>query len=378
MKIGIITMHNVPNYGSHLQAYALQKQIEKMGNAAELINYKYPNKFHLMEMKKSSTRKIKFVIKRIFFFPVYVFYKIVFVKQSLLFKEFERKYFNLSKEYNSQESLQSTSLDYDVYLTGSDQVWNPRFACGDSIFMCNFGCESVPRIAFGASIAAIGISEKLQNMYKEYLAKYSAIGIRDISSKDFLETLLGKTIDVVCDPVFLLEKTEWEELAFHSSLKLPEKYILVYILTYSFNPYPEIVDIIKRVKDKLQIPVVFLSASLRYCFQIEANKNIFTASVFDFLYLFSNASYIITSSFHGTAFSLIFNKQFVSIVNGSNKDSRIRDLLDQLDVNQYCCMEDFNMNIVDQKIDYEKTNSALSFYREKSLLFLNNNLHSCN
>lgn len=136
-------------------------------------------------------------------------------------------------------------------------------------------------------------------------------------------------------------------------------------------------DIIKRVKNKLQIPVVFLSASLRYCFQIESNKNIFTASVFDFLYLFSNASYIITSSFHGTAFSLIFNKLFVSIVNGSNKDSRIKDLSEQLDVNQYFCMEDFNMNIIDQQIDYEKTNLEISSYREKSLLFYNN-LHSRN
>lgn len=377
MKAGIITMHKVPNYGSHLQAYALQRAFEKMDVESEIIDYKYPNEFHLSRQKEAKeTVSLKKKILRTIGFPYIIFIKIILLKQKFLFKRFERTYFKLSKAYNSPNELKTATLGYDLYVTGSDQVWNPRFAVGDSVFMCDFGNESVPRIAFGASIAVTKIPERMFAVYAKSLKKYRAVGIRDKSSKEILEKLSGKKVEIVCDPVFLLDKEEWLKLAEKSRLKLPEKYILVYILTYSFNPYPEILKIIVAVKEKYDIPIVFINSSLKMALIVKPKKNFFVVSTEDFLSLFANATFIITTSFHGTAFSLIFNRQFISLVNDDfHKDSRIVDLLELVGASSACCdkgkISDFDIT----DIDYPLVKLKLDSYVGMSKKFLYDNVH---
>lgn len=376
MKAGIITMHKVPNYGSHLQAYALQEAVNDMGYDAELIDYKYPNEYHIARDKDLTKKKLNLFnfIKSVLKSPITIFNKIIFARQRKLFNDFEDKFFNLSCSYNSQEEIKKEKPVYDIYITGSDQVWNPRFACGDDIYMCNFGDFSKSRIAYGASVAATNIPESMKSIYKENLSRYKAIGIRDFSSKQELENIIEKNIEVVCDPVFLLSSEAWHKLSERSKLKLPKKYILIYILTYSFNPYPEILKVIKDVKEKFNLPVVFINTSLKHILQIKPNKNIFTASIFDFIKLFENASYILTTSFHGTAFSLIFKKQFLSIVGDKKTDGRIRDLLNSLEINSYCDLKTYNRETLNKKIDYEMIEDNFNSFVEKSKNFLKGNL----
>lgn len=377
MKAGIITMHKVPNYGSHLQAYALQRAFEKMDVEAEIIDYKYPNEFHLSQQKEfEETVSLKKKIQRTIGFPYIIFIKIISLKQKFLFRKFERTYFKLSKAYNSPNELKTANLRYDLYVTGSDQVWNPRFAAGDSVFMCDFGNESVPRIAFGASVAVTKIPKSMLAMYTKGLKKYSAVGIREKSSKEMLEKLSGKKVEVVCDPVFLLDKEEWLKLAEKSRLRLPEKYILVYILTYSFDPYPEILKIIDEVKEKYGIPIIFINSSFKLALIVRPKKNLFVVSTEDFLNLFANATFIITTSFHGTAFSLIFNRQFISLVNDDfHKDSRIVDLLESVETSGACCdkgkISDFDIT----HIDYSLVRLKLDSYVGMSKKFLYDNVH---
>lgn len=372
MKAGIITMHKVPNYGSHLQAYALQEAVNDMGYDAELIDYKYPNEYHIARDKDLTKKKLSLggFIKSVLKSPIIIFNKIIFARQRKLFHDFEDKFFKLSCSYNSQEEIKKEKTVYDIYITGSDQVWNPRFACGDDVYMCNFGDFEKPRVAYGASVAATNIPESMKSIYKENLAKYKSIGIRDASSKESLEKITGRNIDVVCDPVFLRSKSQWNELSKLSKLKLPKKYILIYILTYSFEPYPQIIKIIEDVKNNLNLPVVFVNTSLRHYFQIKPDKNIFTASVPDFLKLFANASYVITTSFHGTAFSLIFQRQFLSIINDSKKDSRISDLQNSVGMDNYCTMRDYKSNMLEKRIDYNVVGSNVEHMIEKSKNFL--------
>lgn len=376
MKAGIITMHKVPNYGSHLQAYALQEAVNDMGYDAELIDYKYPNEYHIARDKDLTKKKLSLggFIKSVFKSPITIFNKIIFARQRKLFHDFEDKFFKLSCTYKSQEEIKKEKPVYDIYITGSDQVWNPRFACGDDIYMCNFGDFSKSRIAYGASVAATNIPESMKSIYKENLSRYKAIGIRDFSSKQELENIIEKNIEVVCDPVFLLSSEAWHKLSERSKLKLPKKYILIYILTYSFNPYPEILKVIKDVKEKFNLPVVFINTSLKHILQIKPNKNIFTASIFDFIKLFENASYILTTSFHGTAFSLIFKKQFLSIVGDKKTDGRIRDLLNSLEINSYCDLKTYNRETLNKKIDYEMIEDNFNSFVEKSKNFLKGNL----
>ncbi len=374
MKAGIITMHKVPNYGSHLQAYALQEAVNDMGYDAELIDYKYPNEYHIARDKDLTKKKLSLggFIKSVLKSPIIIFNKIIFARQRKLFHDFEDKFFKLSCTYKSQEEIKKEKTVYDIYITGSDQVWNPRFACGDDVYMCNFGDFEKPRVAYGASVAATNIPESMKSIYKENLAKYKSIGIRDASSKESLEKITGRNIDVVCDPVFLRSKSQWNELSKLSKLKLPKKYILIYILTYSFEPYPQIIKIIEDVKNNLNLPVVFVNTSLRHYFQIKPDKNIFTASVPDFLKLFANASYVITTSFHGTAFSLIFQRQFLSIINDSKKDSRISDLQKTVGLSNYTTMNDYNSSLLGKQIDYNAINANVEQMIHKSCDFLKN------
>lgn len=374
MKAGIITMHKVPNYGSHLQAYALQETVKDMGFDAELIDYKYPNEYHIARDKDLAKKKLTLFnfIKSVLKSPITIFNKIIFARQRKLFNDFEDKFFNLSCSYNSQEEIKKEKPVYDIYITGSDQVWNPRFACGDDIYMCNFGDFTKPRIAYGASVAATNIPESMKSIYKENLGKYKSIGIRDTSSKQELENIIEKNIEVVCDPVFLLSSEAWHKLSERSKLKLPKKYILIYILTYSFEPYPQIIQIIKDIKNNLNLPVVFVNTSLRHYFQIKPDKNIFTVSVPDFLKLFANASYVITTSFHGTAFSFIFQRQFLSIINDSKKDSRISDLQKTVGINNYSTMSDYSKSLLDKQIDYNAINANVEQMIQKSCDFLKN------
>lgn len=374
MKAGIITMHKVPNYGSHLQAYALQEAVNDMGYDAELIDYKYPNEYHIARDKDLTKKKLNLFnfIKSVLKSPITIFNKIIFARQRKLFNDFEDKFFNLSCSYNSQEEIKKEKPVYDIYITGSDQVWNPRFACGDDIYMCNFGDFSKSRIAYGASVAATNIPESMKSIYKENLSRYKAIGIRDFSSKQELENIIEKNIEVVCDPVFLLSSEAWHKLSERSKFKLPKKYILIYILTYSFEPYPQIIKIIEDVKNNLNLPVVYVNTSLRHYFQIKPYKNIFTASVPDFLKLFANASYVITTSFHGTAFSLIFHRQFLSIINDSKKDSRISDLQKTVGLSNYTTMNDYNSSLLGKQIDYNAINANVEQMIHKSCDFLKN------
>jgi hypothetical protein len=374
MKAGIITMHKVPNYGSHLQAYALQETVKEFGYEAELIDYKYPNEYHIARDKELAKKEITLTrfIKSILKCPITIFNKIILIRQRKLFKDFENKFYNLSSAYNSQEDIKKASPAYDIYITGGDQVWNPRFACGDDVYMCNFGDFNKSRIAFGASVAATNIPESMKEIYKENLRKYKAVGIRDSSSKEPLEKITEKEINIVYDPVFLRNSSQWNELSKLSKLKLPKEYILVYILTYSFEPYPQIIDVIRDVKNTLGLPVVFVNTSLRHYLQVKPDKNIFTASVSDFLKLFANASYVLTTSFHGTAFSIIFQRQFLSIINDSKKDSRISDLQRTVRLNNYCTLNEYNNRLLKKQIDYNVVSGNVEQMIKKSRDFLKN------
>lgn len=363
MKIGIITMHKVHNFGSHLQAYALQERIKLLGNDVTLIDYKYPNEFHKNKLTLTS------IVKKTVFFPYYIRNSLITFVQKRKFKTFENHFFNLSVPFNSQKEIENNELSYDLYITGSDQVWNPRFAKGDTVFMLSFVKQDVEKIAFGPSLAVSEIPYNYIHNYKEWLSKYKRIGVRDNNTKVVLENLLGYEVDRVTDPVFLLSKEQWELIAKRSSKSYPKKFIFVFILTYSFNPYPEIIEFIKRIREYYNLPVVFYNVSLKRKIQIKPELNIYSAKVEDFLWLIKNADFIVTSSFHVTAFSIIFEKQFLAFTNNIEKDSRIIDLCNDLSIKNYCTLENFSLEKI-SKIDYQSVRPNLKKMIDSSLRFL--------
>lgn len=319
-KVGLITMHRVVNYGSFLQAYATQYAIEKLGYSCDIIDYQFPNEFHLRHKKSLKSRVIKFLD------PLRPS-----VKKRNFKKKMIRKYLemlNLSKYYENQSALLNSNLEYDIYITGSDQTWNPKHMKGDEVFMLSFAPKKSLKIAFSACVSDNSLDPCMYVKYKKYLSEYSAISLRDTSSIKLIEELSGVRPTNTLDPTLLLSKKEWMR-NFTAERFNGKKYILLYMLKYSFEPQPYIYKILSSLQEETNLEILSLtpikSTYIRnYKLNLTEVKDI---TIDDFLSLFANASYVVTSSFHGTAFAVNFEVPLYSVVPNSTSDNRQVDFL---------------------------------------------------
>lgn len=367
-KVGIITMHKVLNYGSALQAYALQYIIEKQGYNVELIDYTYPNKYHL------SLRKGPSFIKKALMFILHFCLGFPERKQKKQFDKFYQQYFKLSRIYSSKEDINNEPPTYDIYVTGSDQVWNPYYIGHDTTFMLSFVKSNAKRLSYSASFATNNLSSNIKSIFKQHLEKYSSLSVRESQGNNILQELLGREAQVVLDPTLLLTKNEWIEIGKTSNLKFNKPYILVYILGYSLNPYPYVIEVIEDAQKKLNMEVVILSLSnLKMRFRKNVRR-INGAAPQDFINLFANASLVITDSFHGTAFSINLERDFISIVNDKkSSDDRVLNLLNLVNAKEKALKigsrypNNFNTNSTEIR-------SNLESLRELSMNYLKNAL----
>ena len=323
MKLGIITMHNVLNYGSALQAYALQRALDNIGIENEIIDYKF-----LKETTKDKSFRnyielvINFIKNAILGFPLQ--------KKKYKFRGFYNENFKLSKIEYSPSSIKLNPPPYDIYMVGSDQVWNPKHIKGDDNFLLSFVSDDKIKISYASSFAISELPLDQIDMYASNLKCFKTISVREETGKNIIEKLLNKKAFVACDPTVLLTKEHWLAIANQSTLKLPEKYILVYELNYMFDPYPDIVNIIDKVQEMLNLPVIYLDGRKEYAFR-KNSKIIKSAGPSDFIKLVSEATFVITTSFHGTVFSTLFDKPLYGVVKSRcNEDSRIISYLTQI------------------------------------------------
>lgn len=369
--VGIITMHRVKNCGSLLQAYALQKKIHELGYSVEIIDYLYPNKNHLALLNGKQGNSFKRIIIKFLSFLIHF-------QKNRKMDSFMRKYLILShKTYKDAEQIKIDIPKYDCYVTGSDQLWNPRFNCNDETFYMDFVPEGAKIISFATSCAIQNITDlKL----KEYLIRYSKIGVREISSKKELEKLLNKPVHLNCDPTLLLNSTDIDFLVKRRKNKIRKPYVLFYILTYSYNPYPELEELISRIINQTGLYPVFLFGSYRKAFKYHA-KNIYNAGPQEFVNLIRNANLVVTSSFHGLCFSLLQNKQFFALVKSKNdsNDERLMSLLKQLCLENRALEKENKYRILDQnEINYDIVNMQIQKLRSESMKYLQNSLGGIN
>lgn len=362
-KIGILTMHKVLNYGSALQAFALLHTLDKLQTDSVLIDYKFPN---------SIKRSIRTTIRRLF---INLLSGFVFTRKKKRFQRFYQTYFKCTpKVYNTPKELQKGKFDFDIYMTGSDQVWNPLHVKDDTSFLLPFTDKKATKLAYAASFATTEIPPHLKNKYSELLSEYKAISVREKSGITLAESLTGKKADLVCDPTLLLTKEEWSNLANQVPQRIKEPYILAYILTYAYNPYPEIDNIINEIQNKLNLKLVILDGRAKDL----KRKNctvIKDAGPLEFLSLIKNASFIITTSFHGTAFALNFEKPFYSVVKSfDNKDSRLLSLLEYIDAKDRAIIYNKKISNFQLSTNYSHITRKIRDYRKKSIDFLTQNL----
>ena len=365
-KIGIITMHRVMNVGSVLQAYALCEKIKQLGAEVEIIDYQYPNVYHIQQKANRG------LIDKFLLLPLRVKYFLLYKKtiQRARFKHFFDHRMSLSKYYLDRDSLYADTPQYDIYLTGSDQVWNPACMKGDGVFFCDFVSQAL-KASYSASFATNEIPDLYKDIYKQYLSGYSYIGVREKDAVKLIKDIVNKDAVTVCDPTLLLNKCDYLELVNDSQLKLNKKpYILVYALSYAYDPYPRIDEVVDIVKKKLGYNVLYLHANSVDHYHM--GRSITSAGPSEFIDLFLNASFIVTSSFHGTAFAINFEVPFIAIVPSSNHhDSRIESLLEILGLSKQAISTDQELPIdLPLHVDFDEARIKLDKYRYKSESFL--------
>ena len=293
------------------------------------------------------------------------------------FNLFYEKFYNCSQEFQTPEDLKNASLSYDILLTGSDQVWNPMHTEDDLSFLLSFCADNTPKISYASSFSKSVLPDEYKEVYAKHLKKYKHISVRENSGINIVHELTGKMPFYACDPTLLLSKKAWTDLALQGEHLVKGKYILLYILTYAYNPYPEILNIIEYVKNKVNLPVVILDGSL--CTnKIEGAQNIKCAGPLEFLRLIKDADFIITTSFHGTAFSLNFERPFISVLsNNSKSDTRILDLLKVVNAKDRALVYNCSVNDISLDMDYNIITPKVEMIRKESYEYLKMVLKDC-
>ena len=358
-------MHRVFNAGSALQAYALYHSVCKLGYDCEIIDYQYPNSYHCQpaHVKPSMPFYIR-LWQRIKYFILYRS-----KTQQARFKDFQTKAWKSSDYYSNRDSILDNPPKYDLCITGSDQVWNPRCMKGDSIFFCGFAPHT-PHIAYASSFAQGDISQKMESHYARHLSTYQAIGVREKTGVELIRKLTGSQAQIVCDPTLLLTASDYEHFIAHAHTYIKKRYLLAYILDYAFNPYPTISELIKRISEEQGLEVVYLMANTVNNYKL--GKSITSAGPNEFLKLISEASYVVTSSFHGVAFSLLFEKDFYAVIpNEEQEDGRIQTLLQTIGVQSRAVKQGEDISLLTStRIDYSVISPRINTYREFSRNFL--------
>lgn len=367
MKIGIITQHRVRHFGSVLQAYALQRFLFNHGLDNEIIDYVYPNKKH---RHVSWKKKIKLFL--------------VSLKRGLKRKDVESSSLNkLSKieqfiedglikseeKFESCSALRNNCPKYDVYLTGSDQVWNTQYLRGDTSFFFSWLSKGEKKVSYASSFGKFKLEGRLAKKWLSNLESYRAISVRETNAAKIIKEYTGLSTLVVLDPTLLLDRSDWLTFA---ELKAPQrkKYVLVYLLTYVWNPIEYAEKLLTQIIANTEYDVIVIEPeSITYAHR--GWKYVADPSPADFIRLFAEASVIVTNSFHGTAFAVNLQTPFYSILKANrDNDDRIASLLHNVGI-----LEDVNSKSEEDTTivyfdNFDKIDIKLQQLRENSTKFL--------
>lgn len=369
MRITTITCHNVYNSGASLQAYALLKYLEDKGNKVEIINYKpdYLSNHYKLGLVSNHKYEKNFVLKIIYLilkFPG----RVLALKSKNKYDQFRKSYLKITnRTYISNEELKINLPEADIYICGSDQIWNTKFNNGkDPAFYLDFVPKEKIKASYAASFATESIDKELKEITKERISKLDYVSVRETSALNILESLDIKNGVQVLDPVFLLDKCTWDKLTYEINTK--DKYIFV----YDFDGNDLIREIAKKIANskKLKIYTVFKN---NY-----SDKVIKNMGPIDFISYIKNAEFVISNSFHGTAFSIIFEKQFVVANRKEEINTRMRDLLSILKIENRLINENYNLDNIIEYINYNEVNKYVNEKLEVSKMYLEKVMSSKN
>ena len=318
MKVAIITFHNAYNNGAVLQAYATQEIIHGLGHDVEIVDY------HNRAVDDNYIKQ-KFHFKKLFelrpwLIPFYLLEKVFFRKQRNAYQLFQKKYLRLSSRRYNQSKDAINLGGYDVILIGSDQLWNKSITGGyDNVYWGDISTTNNTKIiAWSICMNNLHVDEYDKKFIESHLRNVSAISVRESDLVTFLKSFTDKDIIHTMDPTLLLPVTLWKKLCHPIKER---NFIFVYAIRNEAATYALAKKIASRYNKDI---IIFHNTS---SVGLPEHGHIQCGGPDDFLSYISQAEMVVTSSFHGTAFSLIFEKPFICYEPADNKNMRIHSLL---------------------------------------------------
>lgn len=377
-KVGIITIHNSPNYGACLQSYALYRYIQQQGNDVEIIDLHRPFAYEdyipskkyvsCRSVKRSLLSKIKGNVKR--FIGIKTKSPSLYSPSAInKFDEFN-SVIKLSKPYRGIDELYANPPLYDLYISGSDQLWNPTQAyCLEPYFLTFVPNGQGKKISYATSVGITDLRDNEKKDFAKWLNLYDDISVREYQAQSLFQGLLAdKKVNQVADPTFLLDPKDWKDMAVRPK---QSKYILMFTLQHR----PEILEYCLQLSKQSGLPLIELG-------QVQPDVldgsyiAVKDAGPKEFLGYIENAELVITDSFHCTVFSLIMgaNNFYTYIAPTNQRGSRIIDLLNTYQTIEHLLSPDLNVSfdiLMESQIPHQKVNMIMKLERDRSRAFIN-------
>lgn len=353
-KCGIITYHFANNYGAVLQCFALRKAINSIGYDCNVLNFISEKQLDNNSLYRKK-QGIFGVTKNVLLLPFSAGRK----KRAASFCNFRNTFLNCTERIDSIALLKSFVMEqnYDILISGSDQVWNPNVYDFNEAFFLPFS-SSAKKVGYAVSLG--NAEEEQLAKYKKWISDFDAITVREQSGIQKINNLCNMDVTEVLDPVFLINTDVWEKMTKQVD---SNPYLLCY-----FVREEDLGEKIRRARKiakekKLELKIVNLRIT-KYNF---TNNIIYSAGPEEFLNLFRNAEYVYTDSFHGTAFSIIYKKNFTTVESTTeNAENRKRNLLSKLGLESRILAVKNSQRILPQ-IDYHSVDELMSEEQQLSM-----------
>lgn len=374
MRVSIMSMQRIANYGSFLQAYALKKTIETLGHQVDFADYRVqPCLIQPQKVEQGKDTYVKDKAFRLINAIKCFAYKIPFDQHKQFYQNYSGKYLQIIGVSDERRERPDT----DVLVIGSDEVFNcvqsnPDVGCSMELFGKDSRAKKI--ISYAASFGNTGIKElkrfDVQDEIAELLKKFTAISVRDKNSEAIVKELMGKMPQKHLDPVLIYDYTK--EVTSCTCYMPFERYMVVY--AYSSRITKQEGKEIKRFAKKNGLKLIAIGGEHSFC-----DVSIYPKP-FEVLSIIKNAAYVVTDTFHGTVFSIKYNKQFGTLIRKGNGEKygnyeKLNDLLSTFNLNDREIKEISDLDfILNSKIDYKSVNEIIAVNRKNTLEYLKSNI----
>lgn len=353
-KVSILTMHSVCNYGTQLQAFATQEKFKEYFDSVEFIDYRRKDTYGIELMKTFSKGNL---LRALIILPTLLYWKHIF-------GSFQKKYLNIAKpRHLDDNSISDYKIKSDAYVVGSDQVWNSGWNKGviPAMFL-SFIPSDIPKYSYASSFGKKELEKKEIEETQKYIEEFRYISVREESGVDILKNQYHyENVEKIIDPTLIMPITFWEK--YSGKRKIKEKYILI----YNLNRSKEFDDYAAKVSEATGYKLY------RFCTRFDQifrnGKSLIIPPILDFINYVANAEFVITDSFHATAFSINMNTKPICIYP-NNYSNRLSEFLKMIDC-ESCHVKNYDdLSVINNKMDFNKVNEILKKERRKADLFI--------